>query len=128
MFNRIILIGNLTKDPEMRYLPMGKPVVNFRIACTTKMKSGDNTKEETLFIDVVVFGKTAENCNRYLAKGSQVLVEGRLKEPRWEKDGMQRSKFEVIGQSVKFLNTRKGAGNAGDDYHVPEEQSDLEPF
>lgn len=131
MYNRIILIGNLTKDPELRYTPNGAAVSTFRIAVNTRYKAGEENKEETLFIDTVVFGKQAENCSEYLSKGSQVLVEGRLQERRWETDGQQRSKFEVVAQNVRFL-TRRGSSakpEGGEpDIVPPGETTDLEPF
>jgi len=132
MFNKVILIGNLTKDPELRYTPQGTPVATLRIASSSKYKSGDSMKEETLFIDVVVFGRQAETCGQYLNKGSSALVEGRLQERRWETDGQQRSKFEVVAQTVRFLSGRKGASGGGtsegDFSPPPEETTDLEPF
>jgi len=130
MYNKIILIGNLTKDPELRYTPQGTPVASFRIAVNHKYKQADEIKQETMFIDNVVFGRQAETCSKYLNKGSAVLVEGRLQERRWESNGQQKSKFEVIAQSVRFLS-RKGAteGAAGEgDILPPEETTDLEPF
>ncbi len=133
MFNRIILIGNLTKDPELRYTPQGTPVCSIRLACTTKYKAADSMKEETLFIDVVVWGKQGESCSQYLSKGSSALVEGRLQERRWESDGQQRSKFEVVAQTVRFLS-RKGSGEGQsappETYGEmpPEGTTDLEPF
>ncbi len=132
MFNKVILIGNLTKDPELRYTPQGTPVTTLRLACSSKYKSGDSMKEETLFIDVVVFGKQAETCGQYLNKGSSALVEGRLQERRWETDGQQRSKFEVVAQTVRFLSSSRksssGGGGGEGDLHAPEETTDLEPF
>lgn len=132
MYNKVIQIGNLTKDPELRYTPQGTPVANFRVAVTTKHKSGDGYKDQTLFIDVVVFGKQAENCSQYLAKGRRVLVEGRLQERRWESEGQQRSKMEIIADTVRFMPSRKGDG-AGTVSQQPEEappaeSTDLEPF
>lgn len=133
MFNKIILIGNLTKDPELRYTPQGTPVCTLRLASSTKYKSGDGMKEETLFIDVVVWGKQGESAAQYLHKGKSALVEGRLQERRWETDGQQKSKFEVVAQSVKFLGGGKreggheSAGGAGD-FPQPDETTDLEPF
>src|SRR3990172_12681814 len=113
MYNRIILIGNLTKDPELRYTPQGTPVASFRLAVNYRYKQsasgGDDLKQETMFIDNEVFGKQAESCRKYLNKGSSVLVEGRLQERRWESNGQQRSKFEVIAQTVRFLS-RKSSG------------------
>lgn len=132
MFNRIILIGNLTKDPELRYTPNGAAVSTFRIAVNTRYKQGDDNREETLFIDTVVFGKQAENCSQYLSKGSQVLVEGRLQERRWESDGQQKSKFEVIAQNVRFMSKRSAPSQSGyasgSDPVPPDEATDLEPF
>lgn len=129
MYNRIILIGNLTKDPELRYTPQGTPVSNFRIAVNSRYKQADELREETLFIDVVVLGKQAESCSQYLNKGRAVLVEGRLKERKWESEGQQKSKFEVIAQNVRFLSRKEPgdqAVNSGD--LPPEEVTDLEPF
>jgi len=130
MYNRIILIGNLTKDPELRYTPQGTPVSTLRIAVNTKYKQSDEAREDTLFIDVVTFGKQAETCSQYLNKGKSVLVEGRLQERRWESDGQQKSKFEVVAQTVRFLS-RKGTGE-GQGTHdteiAPPEGTDLEPF
>jgi len=87
-------------------------------------------KQETLFIDNVIFGKQAESCSKYLNKGSSVLVEGRLQERRWESDGQQKSKFEVIAQSVKFLSRKTGPEElvTEGDTVPPEETTDLEPF
>ncbi|HXX80317.1 MAG TPA: single-stranded DNA-binding protein [Thermodesulfovibrionales bacterium] len=131
MYNRIILIGNLTKDPELRYTPQGTPVASFRIAVNTRYKQSDESREDTLFIDIVTFGKQAETCSQYLNKGKSVLVEGRLQERRWESEGQQKSKFEVIAQTVRFLS-RKGAGegHGAPDNEVPppEGMTDLEPF
>ncbi|MBI4690789.1 MAG: single-stranded DNA-binding protein [Nitrospirae bacterium] len=134
MFNKVILIGNLTKDPELRYTPQGTAVASFRIAVNSRYKQSDELKSETLFIDTVVFGKQAESCSQYLSKGRSVLVEGRLQERRWESDGQHRSKFEVVANTVRFLS-RKSSGQAeggdsgtGEDIAPPEETTDLEPF
>lgn len=134
MYNKIILIGNLTKDPELRYTPQGTPVASFRIAVNYRYKQSDDMKQETMFIDNVVFGKQAESCSKYLSKGSSVLVEGRLQERRWESNGQQRSKFEVVAQSVRFLSRRGSQSSEGDSFGAegdtipPEETTDLEPF
>ncbi|HXX58478.1 MAG TPA: single-stranded DNA-binding protein [Thermodesulfovibrionales bacterium] len=131
MYNKIILIGNLTKDPELRYTPQGTPVASFRIAVNSKYKQSDGFKEETLFIDIVTFGKQAETCSQYLNKGSSVLAEGRLQERRWESEGQQRSKVEVVAQTIRFLPKRsdaKGQSPAETDSTPPEEMTDLEPF
>jgi single-strand DNA-binding protein len=124
MYNRIILVGNLTKDPELRYTPQGTPVANLRIAVNSRFGQGENTKDETLFIGVVVIGKAAEACNQYLSKGSPVLVEGRLKESKWESDGQQKSRFEIVAQTVRFLSKH---GKKGEESDVPGEETVEEP-
>ena len=133
MFNRIILIGNLTRDPEVRYTPGGTPVATISIAVNSKYKQGDDTKEEVLFINAVVFGKQAESCGQYLNKGNPVLVEGRLRERKWESEGVQKSKFEVIANNVRFLPKReqrqpRAEGSDTADMAPPDETTDLEPF
>jgi single-strand DNA-binding protein len=130
MYNRIILIGNLTKDPELRYTPQGTPVASFRIAVNSRYKQADEAREDTLFIDVVTFGKQAETCSQYLGKGKSVLVEGRLQERRWESEGQQRSKVEVIAQTVRFLSKKgSGEGQGSPESEAPPEGiTDLEPF
>ena len=113
-FNKVILAGNLTKDPEMRYIPSGTPVASFRIAVNRRYKQGEELKDDVTFIDIVVFGKQAENCSQYLSKGDGVLVEGRLQERRWEsEDGQKRNKYEVIAQNIRFMPKGKGASVAG---------------
>ncbi len=109
-YNKVILIGNLTKDPEIRYTPNGTAVASFRLAVNRRYKQGDEFKEEVCYIDIVVFGKQAESCGQYLNKGSGVIVEGRLQEKRWDtEDGQKRSKHEVVAQTVRFLPKRQEA-------------------
>ena len=100
-YNKTILLGNLTADPELRYTGTGTAVTDLRLAVNTKSKD----KEETLFIDCTVWDKTAENCAEYLHKGSQVLVEGRLRTDQWEDrdTGKKRSKIAMIAHNVQFL-------------------------
>ncbi|MEK6744310.1 MAG: single-stranded DNA-binding protein [Nitrospirota bacterium] len=116
-FNRVILLGNLTRDPEVRYIPSGTAVASFAIAVNRRYKQGDEMKDEVSYIDIVVFGKTAENCGQYLNKGDAILVEGRLQQRRWDdKDsGQKRSKVEVVAQTVNFMPKRSGqaAGQGG---------------
>ncbi|MBF0318734.1 MAG: single-stranded DNA-binding protein [Nitrospirae bacterium] len=131
MYNKVIFLGNLTRDPELRYSPQGTAVANFAIAINSRTKQGDEWKDEVLFMDVAVFGKQAENCGEYLSKGNGVLVEGRLRERKWEAEGQKRSKFEVIAQTVRFLPKRgesAAKGGRDGDFAPPEEVSDLEPF
>ena len=131
MFNKIILVGNLTKDPEVRYTPAGTPVTNFRIAVNHVYKQNNEVKKDTMFIDIVTFGKQAETCGQYLSKGGSVLVEGRLQERRWEtEDGQQRSKYEVVAQSVRFLSKKQGLPSdlSAQAEAPPDETTDIEPF
>ena len=108
--NRVMLIGNLGQDPELRYTQSQLPVCNFSIATTDRRKDDTgNWNEHTEWHRVVVFGKTAENCSNYLKKGRQVFVEGRISTRKWQdKDGNDRYTTEVVGQTVQFL------GNKGD--------------
>lgn len=131
MFNKVILIGNLTRDPEMRYTPQGTPVCTFGLAVNRRYKQGDEMKEETTFVNVVVFGKQADTCAQYLNKGRMVIVEGRLQERRWEtENGQQRSRHEVVAQSVRFLpkRTAEAMPSEGEDVALPEETTEIEPF
>ncbi len=135
MFNKVILIGNLTRDPELRYTPQGTSVCNFGLAVNRKYKQGDEMKEEVTFINIVVFGKQADTCGQYLNKGSSALIEGRLQERRWEtEDGQKRSKHEVVAQSVRFLSRKQAASGfepnsgGGRDFGPPDESTDIEPF
>lgn len=112
-FNKCIFIGNLTRNIELRYTPNGTPVGSFGLAVNRRFKHGDELKEEVLFIDVVTFGKQAENAAKYLTKGSKVNVEGRLQQRRWETEaGEKRSKHEVVAENILYLDGTKGNGSA----------------
>jgi single-strand DNA-binding protein len=128
MFNRVILIGNLTRDPEIRYTPTGVAVATMPIAVNSRYRQGGELKEETLFIDAIVFGKQAETCTQYLNKGRMVLVEGRLRERRWEYEGQRKSKFEVIANNIRFLSRKESVEAQEAEQIPPEEYTDLEPF
>jgi single-strand DNA-binding protein len=112
-FNRVILAGNLVRDPEIRYLPSGTSVTSFGIAVNHRYKQNNELKEEVSFFDIVVFGKQGENCAEYLSKGRPVLVEGRLRQRRWETEGTKRSKIEVVADGVQFLGSPKGGAGEG---------------
>jgi len=112
-FNKVILLGNLTRDPEVRYTPNGIAVASFAIAVNRKYKQGDETKEEVSYIDIVVFGKQAESCGQYISKGDSVLIDGRLQQRRWEtEDGQKRNKIEVVAQAVNFMPKRASGGGS----------------
>lgn len=127
-FNKVILIGNLTRNPELRYTPNGTPVAALGLAVSRRYKQGDDLKEEVCFVDIVVFGKQAEHCGQYLSKGNGVIVDGRLQQRRWEtEDGQKRSKHEVVAQTITFLPKRSegggGAHTAGSDASAHEDPS-----
>lgn len=120
MYHKVILVGNLGRDPEMRYTPSGAPVTNFSVATSERWTGQDGQPQErTIWWKVAVFGKPAEACNEYLKKGSKVLVEGRMTadpktgNPRlWQgQDGETRASYEVTALSVKFLSSRGGNGH-----------------
>lgn len=98
-FNRVILMGNFTRDLELRYTPANTPVCEVGLAINERYKD----REETVFVEVTLWGKTAETCSRLLGKGSQALIEGRLKFDSWETDGQKRSKLSVTADRVQFL-------------------------
>jgi len=110
--NKVLLIGNLTKDPELRYTPQGTAVVNLRLAVNRKFKNkNQELKEETCFITVVAWSKQAETCNQYLHKGSGLFVEGRLQSRSWEDAaGAKRSVIEVTAERIQFLGGAPGTG------------------
>ena len=116
-FNKVILLGNLTRDPELRYTPQGSAVCEFALALNyqyTNKQTGQKV-EEVSFIDIVAWGKTGEICAEYLKKGRQVMIEGRLKQDRWEaQDGKKMSKVRVTVESFTFVGARPGGeGGAG---------------
>lgn len=103
MLNKVVLIGRLTRDPELRYTPSGKAVANFTLAVDRPFRSASGEKE-TDFIPIVTWGKNAENCATYIAKGRLVSVEGRIQISKWEnEEGQSRSKAEVVAEHVVFL-------------------------
>ncbi|MGB0581587.1 MAG: single-stranded DNA-binding protein [Limisphaerales bacterium] len=118
-FNKVILMGNLTRDPELRYTPNGKPIAKLGLAVnrTWRTEQGDQ-REEVTFVDVDVFGRTAENVGQYMRKGRPILIEGRLKLDQWEdrNTGQKRSKMGVVAETVQFLGGRddnRGGGGGG---------------
>jgi single-strand DNA-binding protein len=111
-FNKVILMGNLTRDPELRYTPQGTAVADLGLAVNTvRGGRGTEKKEDTLFIDVTVWDKTAEICSEYLTKGRQVLIEGRMVQDEWEDrdSGQKRRKIKVVAQNVQFVG---GSGSS----------------
>ena len=108
--NKVLLIGNLTRDPELRYVPSGSAVASFTLAVNRvyKLQTGEK-KEEVSFVKVIVWGRMAEVCGEYLSKGSPVFVEGRLQSRSWDgPDGQKRSAMEVIAVNIQFLRGQQG--------------------
>lgn len=113
-FNRVILLGNITRDVEIKYLQSGMAVTELGLAVNDRRKGQDGQWiEETTFVDVTLWGRTAEVAGEYLGKGSQVLIEGRLKLDTWETDGQKRSKLRVVGEKMQMLGSAKGGGGGG---------------
>ena len=109
--NKVILVGNLGKDPEVRYVQSGNAVCTLRLAVSERRKDGDQWKDHTEWMDVVTFGKTAENAGQYLQKGRQVYVEGRLQTRQFkDKEGQEKWRTEVVANQVLFLG---GGGDRG---------------
>ena len=111
-YNRVVLVGNLTRDPELRYIPSGTAVSEIGLAINDRFKRNEQWVEETTFVDVTLWARTAEVANEYLSKGSSVLIEGRLKLDTWEKDGQKRSKLRVVGEKMQMLGGRSQGGGA----------------
>jgi single-strand DNA-binding protein len=137
--NKVILLGNLTRDPELRYTPSGTPVANFGLAVSRRYSQGEERKEEVCFIDIVAFGRQAEVVGEYLSKGRPVLIEGRLQWRSWEsQDGQKRSKHEVVAENVQFMPRARDEGmgrtssaeplGGGDEMDMPPPEEDDIPF
>ena len=117
-FNKVILMGNLTRDPEVRYTPKGSAVTDIGLAVNRVYSTDQGEKrEETTFVDVTLWGRTAEIAGEYLKKGRPVLIEGRLQLDSWDdkQSGQKRSKLKVIGESMQLLGGRGGGGGEGDE-------------
>jgi len=133
--NSVVLVGNLTKDPELRHTPAGMPVCSLRLAVNTRRKDSATGQwgEKPNYFDITVWGQQGENCAQYLAKGRRVGVQGRLEWREWEaQDGSKRQAVEIIANSVQFLGSRSdNAGGGGNgtfqpSSDVPADTSDFE--
>ena len=111
--NKVFLMGNLTREPELRYTPGGAAVCEFGIAINRTFTSNNQTREEVCFVDIVVWGKSGELCQRYLSKGSQALIEGRLQYDQWEDKatGRRSSRLRVVADNVQFVGARREGGD-----------------
>jgi single-strand DNA-binding protein len=127
-FNKVILMGNLTRDPEIRYAPNGTPVANFGLAVNRRYRQGEELREDVCFVDIVVFGKQAETCGQYLNKGQGALIEGRLQMRKFEtKDGQKVTKHEVVAENVRFLSKRSDQGADREPKEPAEDVARYEP-
>lgn len=106
--NRVIIVGRLTRDAELKYSPGGLPICKFSIASNTRKKSGESWVDEAHFFDVIYFGKGGEAITQYLTKGKQIAVDGSLRQNRWESDGQKHSRVEINAENVQLL----GGGEA----------------
>jgi len=115
-FNKVLLMGNLTRDPEVRYTPKGTAVGDLGLAINDSYKAQDGTiKEVVTYVDIEVWGRQAETCKQYLTKGRPVFVEGQLKLDQWEQDGQKKSRLKVRADRVQFLGGGPGRpGGAGE--------------
>jgi single-strand DNA-binding protein len=110
--NSVILLGNLTRDPELRTTPQGTSVASFGLAVNRRYRQGEEQREEVCFVDIVCFGRQAETATEYLSKGNLALIEGRLQWRSWETpDGQKRSKHEVIANNIQFMPRSSGSQN-----------------
>ncbi|MBC2604630.1 single-stranded DNA-binding protein [Pelagicoccus albus] len=128
-FNKVILLGNLTRDPELRVTPKGTSVCQFGMAVNRVYRSGDETQEETTFVDLEAWGKQAEIISKYVSKGNPLFVEGRLKFDSWEsKEGEKRSKLKVIVENMQLMGSRgdNGGSQSGGSY-TPAQRSAPSP-
>jgi single-strand DNA-binding protein len=128
-YNSVTLIGNLTREPELRYTPNDTAVAEFGLALNRSYQdSNGEWQEETDFVDITVWSKQAENASEYLDKGSKVFIEGRLDQQTWETDsGDRRSKVSVTANNLIFLDSQESGGKDFDDFDVDETESDI-PF
>ena len=130
--NRVVMTGNLTRDPELRSLPSGTAVCSLRIACNTRRKGANGEWEDKPnYFDVTVWGAQGENCARFLSKGRPVAIDGRLEWREWEaQDGSKRQSTEIVADSVQFLGSREDSGS-GNGFSarsdVPVDEKDFQP-
>jgi single-strand DNA-binding protein len=117
-FNKVLLMGNLTRDPQLKYLPSQMAVAEFGVACNRKFRTAaGEDREEVTFVDITAFGKTGELINQYFTKGKPIFIEGRLKYDQWEdkNGGGKRSKMTVVAENFQFIGGRDSGGGGGHD-------------
>lgn len=118
--NSVVLVGNLTRDPELRHTPSGTAVTTLRIAVNDRVKRGEEWQDAAYYFDVTVWGRDAENCEKYLAKGRPIGVQGKLTWREWDaQDGTKRQSVEVTASTIQFLGGRDGGDGVGGQF-VPQ--------
>ena len=123
MYNKVILVGNLTRDIELRYSQGGMGIANTAIATSRKFTSNGEKKEEVCFVDITFFARSAEIANQYLRKGSKILVEGRLNFDQWvDQNGQKRSKHSVVVETMQMLDSKGDNQGGGNNYQAPQGQ------
>jgi len=121
--NKVFLLGNLTRVPELRYTPNGAAVCEFGLAVNRKYVANNQEKDETCFVNIVVWGKQGESCQRYLEKGSLAMIEGRLQYDQWDdrETGKKRSTLRVVAERVQFVGGTSGRQGQDDNYQAPQQ-------
>jgi single-strand DNA-binding protein len=113
--NHVVLVGRLTRDAELKFTNTGLAICTFSIAINRRVKSGDKWTDEANFFDITLFGKQGEGVSQYLTKGTQVAIDGELRQDRWEQDGQKRSKVKIVANNLQLLGSRSGSGGGGPD-------------
>jgi single-strand DNA-binding protein len=121
--NRVVLVGRLTRDAEMKFTPSGLAVSKFSIAVNRSRKVGDQWEEEASFFDATLWGRSAESLSQYLVKGKQIALDGELRQDRWEQDGQKRSKVEIVVNNLQLLGGQGQGGQGGGSYAARGENS-----
>ena len=127
-YNRVILIGNLTRDPELRFTSNSTAVSKIGLAVNDRVKKGDQWVDETTFVEVTLWAKLAEVAKEYLEKGSPLFVEGRLKLDSWEQDGQRRSRLGIVADKIQLLGSNKSTGGSQESTVASAPQEDDIPF
>jgi len=128
-FNKVVLVGNLTRDIELRYAQSGSAIANTAIATSRKFTQNGEKKEEVCFIDITFFGRSAEVANQYLRRGNKILVEGKLKFDQWvAQDGSKRSKHSVIVETMQILDSKNSTNNSNASHSTPGDYSNQDDY
>jgi single-strand DNA-binding protein len=129
MYNKVIMVGNLTRDIELRYSQSGMGIANTAIATSRKFTSNGEKKEEVCFVDITFFARSAEIANQYLRKGSKILVEGRLNFDQWvDQNGQKRSKHSVVVETMQMLDSKGDNQGGGNSYQAPQDNQPQQQY